>query len=260
MARARAGRRPGAVWIGTSGFVYRDWRGRFYPPGLPASRWLAHYAARFPTVELNSSFYRLPSARAFRAWRASVPPGFVFAVKASRYLTHIRRLRTPAAGLRRFLARARHLEAALGPVLFQLPPRFHASEARLAGLLAALARQRQVPALRVALEVRHPSWLVPPILEALRAANVALCFTDWREVPVAEPITADFVYVRRHGARGRYAGAYTRASLGADAERIRAWRAAGLDVYVYFNNDQAAAAVRNAATLAALLAPVPRAA
>jgi uncharacterized protein YecE (DUF72 family) len=239
----------GRLLVGTSGFVYRHWRGRFYPAALPARAWLDFYAARFPTVELNTPFYRLPSGRAFAAWRDAAPPGFVFAVKASRYLTHVTRLRSPAAPLRRFLLRARHLGPALGPVLFQLPASFHADPGRLDRLLGALARQRVVRGVRAAFEVRHASWLDPAVQARLTRANVALCLHDWRECPVRDGITADFVYLRRHGAARRYAGSYSRRQLAADAARIRAWLRQGRDVYVYFNNDDRACAVRNARTL-----------
>src|SRR5581483_2008586 len=250
-------RRPGVVRVGTSGYVYPHWRGRFYPRSVPQRLWLPHYAAHFPTVELNNPFYRLPSLAAVRAWRAAVPPGFVFAVKASRYLTHVKRLRAPAGPLRLFLGRMRGLGPGLGPVLFQLPATFHANPERLDGLVRALGRQRLVPGLRVALEVRHPSWLEADVVARLRAGSVALCLADWTACPVTGPVTADFVYVRRHGPAARYAGTYGEAALAEDATRIRRWRREGRDVYVYFNNDQAAHAVRDARRLAALAAGAP---
>lgn len=203
-------------------------------------------------MELNRTFYRLPSAENFAAWRRAVPAGFVFAVKASRFLTHVRRLRAPAAPLRLLLARARHLGPTLGPLLFQLPPQFHVDLARLDALLAALGRQRLVPGLRAALEVRHPSWLAPEVLARLRRAGVALCLHDAPRLRVDGPVTADFVYVRRHGAPP--AGNYSPARLRADARRIAAWLAEGRDVYVYFNNDVRGYAVANARTLTRLLA------
>jgi uncharacterized protein YecE (DUF72 family) len=240
------------VLVGTSGYVYRHWRGRFYPLDLPARGWLGFYAAHFPTVELNSPFYRLPAAETFAAWRAAVPPDFVFAVKASRFLTHIRRLRDADEPVQRLLERARHLGPALGPVLFQLPGRFHADLDRLDGLLRALEAQRIVPGLRAVLEVRHPSWLGAPVLQRLRDAGVALCLGDWRELPVRDLLTAPFVYVRRHGAGRRYGGRYPDAALAEDAADIRRWVRGGRDVYVYFNNDERAHAVAGARRLAAL--------
>ena len=212
--------------------------------------WLGYYAGHFDTVELNSAFYRLPSIAAYRAWRAQVSSRFLFAVKASRFLTHMKKLKDPRDPLRRMLTRARHLGPALGPVLFQLPGFFRADLRRLDAFLLALERQRYVPLLRAVLEVRHVSWLEDPVIDRLRDANVALCFHDWRELPVTGPVTADFVYVRRHGTSPkRYHGAYTEAMLRADARAIRAWRRAGLDVYVYFNNDFEGHAWENARRL-----------
>jgi uncharacterized protein YecE (DUF72 family) len=243
----------GRLHLGTSGYVYGHWRRVFYPERLAVRHWLPFYAARFSTVELNSPFYRLPSRAAFAAWQAAVPDGFVFAVKASRFLTHVRRLRAPAAPVRRLLGRARALDDALGPVLFQLPERFHADVGRLDRLLGALARQRLVPDPRAVLEVRHPSWLVPAVVDRLRAAGVALCLADWRALPVDGPLTADFVYVRRHGPGPRYGDAYPLHRLRRDAADIRRWLGEGRDVYVYFNNDAEGHAVRDARRLHRLL-------
>jgi len=243
----------GRLFLGTSGYVYPHWRTVFYPAGLPQREWLPFYARHFSTVELNNSFYRLPSKAAFRAWRAQVPDDFVFAVKASRFLTHLKRLKAPTPPLDRLLRRVRPLGPTLGPVLFQLPQQFHANLPRLAHFLRALGRQRLVPGVRAVLEVRHGSWLVPETFDLLRKANVALCFHDARAQPVTEPVTADFVYVRRHGTAARYHGAYTETMLRDDAARVRDWLEDGLDVYVYFNNDGGGAAVRNALRLRELL-------
>ncbi|HEX6212015.1 MAG TPA: DUF72 domain-containing protein [Methylomirabilota bacterium] len=243
----------GRLFLGTSGYVYPHWRGRFYPPGLPTRDWLPFYARHFGTVELNNPFYRLPARAVFRSWRAAVQDDFVFAVKASRYLTHLRRLRSPRAPLDRLLRRVQALGPTAGPVLFQLPPQFHADLPRLSRFLRALGRQPHVPGLRAALEVRHASWLVPETYDLLRKAGVALCVHDARPQPVPGPVTAGFVYVRRHGPSGRYHGSYTEAMLRADARRIRGWLREGLDVYAYFNNDGGGAAVRNARRLGHLL-------
>jgi uncharacterized protein YecE (DUF72 family) len=244
----------GRLHVGTSGWVYPHWRKVFYPPGLPAREWLPFYRRHFGTVELNNSFYRLPGKAAFRAWRAQAGDDFLFAVKGSRFLTHLKRLKSPGPPLDRLFRRVRPLGPTLGPVLFQLPPQFHANLPRLARFLRALGRQRLVPGVRTTLELRHASWLVPETFDLLRKANVALCFHDARGQPVTEPVTADFVYVRRHGTAPRYRGAYTDAMLEADAGRIDGWLEAGLDVYVYFNNDGGGAAVRNALRLRELLA------
>ena len=240
----------GRVLIGTSGYVYRDWRGRFYPRPLPARAWLPYYATHFETLELNSPFYRLPRTATFRSWGRAVPEHFVFAVKASRFLTHIKRLREPGPPLTLFMRRAKGLGAAQGPILFQLPERFHLSLERLDGFLAALARRKIRGAV---LEVRHPSWLIEPVFERLKRANVALCVHDWRAQPVTGPITADFVYVRRHGTRRRYGGSYSERMLRQDATLVQGWVAEGKNVFVYFNNDGRAAAVRNAERLVELV-------
>ena len=183
-----------------------------------------------------------------------MPRDFVFAVKASRYLTHMVKLKAPRDPLRRMLRRASHLGPTLGPVLFQLPEVFRANLERLDDFLLALDRQRDVSNLRAVLEVRHASWLEDAVITRLTSANVALCFHDWRTQPVSAPVTADFVYVRRHGTSPRkYHGAYTVGMLRKDARDIRAWQRQGLDVYVYFNNDFEGHAWRNALTLKKLL-------
>lgn len=241
------------ILVGTSGYVYRHWRGRFYPPDVPAKRWLEYYATVFDTLELNSTFYRLPDVATFRRWRDAVPAGFVFAVKASRFLTHVKRLRDPERPLALLLRRARYLGDHLGPVLFQLPATFHLDLDRLDAFLDALRRQRLVPGLRAALEVRHPSWLDATVFSRLRDAGVALCLADWDEVPVRDVVTANFVYVRRHGSSRRYGGRYPETALRRDAEAALASARAGRDVYEYFNNDAQAYAVANARRLRELV-------
>jgi uncharacterized protein YecE (DUF72 family) len=243
----------GRVFVGTSGYVYPHWRGRFYPADLPAKDWFAYYARHFETVELNNPFYRLPTAATFAAWRRAAPHGFVFAVKASRYLTHMKKLKDPGPPLRLLLSRARALGPALGPVLFQLPRNFTVDLDRLDRFLTALDRQRSVHRVRAVLEVRHDSWLAPAVIDRLRRSGVALCLHDSAQLVVTGPVVARFVYLRRHGTTGRYQGSYPGRMLAADARRIRAWAATGLDVYVYFNNDHRAFAVANARRLQQLL-------
>jgi uncharacterized protein YecE (DUF72 family) len=243
----------GRVFVGTSGFVYPHWRGVFYPRELPVREWLSFYAARLGTVELNRTFYRLPTAAAFAAWRDAVPRRFVFAVKASRFLTHMKKLKEPVEPLRRLLSRARELRGTLGPVLFQLPANFHANLDRLQDFLRALRRQRLVKGLRAVLEPRHPSWLEEPVLLRLAEAHMALCDADWPGMPEAPSGEGDFVYLRRHGSGTPYGGSYPDVMLRADARRIRAWTRQRRDVYVYFNNDQGGFAVRNALRLLELL-------
>jgi uncharacterized protein YecE (DUF72 family) len=221
--------------------VYPHWRGRFYPCDLPPQEWLGFYAERFDSVEINNTFYQLPEARTFDVWRDEVPEDFCFALKFSRYGSHQRKLREPAATIGRFLERADRLGSRLGPILVQLPPRWRADPDRLAGFLDA------VPSgYRFAFEFRDESWLCPAVYELLRERGAALCIHDLVEGHPRE-LTARFTYLRFHGAG--YAGSYPPQALAAQARRIRGWRRAGRDVYAYFNNDAQAFAVRNAADL-----------
>jgi uncharacterized protein YecE (DUF72 family) len=236
-----------AVRIGCSGWNYGHWRDVFYPRGLPPSRWLERYAASFDTVELNTTFYRLPSVESVQRWVATTPSGFVFAVKASRYLTHIRRLRDLGDGIARFYERIAPLVGSpkLGPVLWQLPERFVRDDDRLAAALAAL------PPGRHAFEFRHASWFVPEVYRLLRAHDAALVIGDRprRDFQTDEP-TACWTYVRFHyGRRGRE-GNYSARELAAWAARVREWRRRG-DVFAYFNNDWRGYAVANAVALRA---------
>lgn len=234
--------------IGTSGWHYEHWQGVFYPPGLAREQWLGHYAGVFDTVEINNSFYRLPSDAALHAWHDATPAGFLFSVKASRYLTHMKKLREPQAGLAKFLPPLVALGDKLGPLLFQLPPRWRCNAPRLAEFLAALPAGREY-----AFELRDPSWHCPEVLELLRAYNAAFCIYDLAGFCSPLHVTADFAYVRLHGPGAAYGGCYTDAALAQWAARMGAWR--GLRrVYVYFDNDQAGYAVQNALALRALLA------
>jgi uncharacterized protein YecE (DUF72 family) len=237
-----------AVLVGCSGWSYQHWRGPVYE-GRPNGQWLGQYARMFPTVEVNASFYRLPSAGMVQGWADRSPPRFVFAVKVSRYLTHVRRLRDVADGVCRLTDRMRPLHEAgkLGPYLWQLPETFHRDDDRLAEAIAAM------PPGRNAFEFRHPSWFCRPVCEMLSEAGVALVVGDHpkRRFQTLEP-TTDWMYVRfHHGARG-VRGNYSPAELESWAERIRCWRRRG-DVYAYFNNDWEAFAVRNAQRLQQLV-------
>lgn len=237
------------VRIGTSGWEYNHWRGVFYPRELPKSRWLEFYAERFDTVELNSSFYRLPAAETFAAWRRRVSAGFVMAVKASRYLTHLKRLREPTEPLERFWGRARRLGERLGPVLYQLPPRWNRNLERLDEFLAAVPRRRPQ-----AVEFRDASWYHPDTMALLERHGVALCLHDMRaSASPREPVGA-LVYVRFHGSVGRYQGSYAPQTLRAWADRIDAWLAEGRPVWAYFNNDPEGHAIRDAERLRLMLA------
>ena len=234
------------AFVGTSGWNYKHWHGgEFYPALLKPPQWLDFFSQHFETVEINNSFYRLPSEAAFQHWRSQVPRNFIFAVKASRFLTHIKRLKDPEEPLALFFSRAKHLKDQLGPVLFQLPPQLNLNLGRLDAFLRALKSYRTKYKLRCVLEVRNSTWLVPPVYEILREHRVALCFADWRDTCITGPITADFVYVRRHAGRGA-GGNYLRKDLNRDVENIRAWLNSRLDVYMYFNNDLGGHAIRNA--------------
>jgi uncharacterized protein YecE (DUF72 family) len=237
------------VWIGTSGWQYRDWRGPVYPPGLPLDRWLASYAGRFATVESNNAFYRLPERRTFEAWAERTPDDFVMAVKVSRYLTHIKRLREPAEPVERFVDRVRGLGAKLGPVLLQLPPQLRCDADRLAATL-----DRFPPSFRVAVEFRHETWFRDEIRDLLAERNVALCLADRRGVLGETWRTADWTYLRFHEGRAQPRPTYGRAALAAWADRLAAGWRPDEDCYVYFNNDPGAAAPRDAARFARLVA------
>jgi uncharacterized protein YecE (DUF72 family) len=239
---------PGKVWIGTSGYVYRHWRkGIFYPQGLPAREELGYFATKFGTVELNNPFYRLPTAGMFQRWRESTPSTFRFAVKASRYITHLKRLVNVEDELALFLSRADHLGPKLGPILFQLPPTLQLELPRLEQFLALLSSSR-----RWAIEFRHPSWHTKEVYELLTESGAALCIPVGGGLDPDRVTTAPFTYLRMH--RGREpAGGFTDHELASWARQIRALRSAGKEAYVYFNNDWDGYAVRDALKLGALL-------
>jgi uncharacterized protein YecE (DUF72 family) len=239
----------GAIRIGCSGWNYRHWRGRVYPKGLPASRWLEHYATLFDTVEVNSTFYRLAKPAAVETWVRQTPDSFVFAVKASQYLTHMKRLRDIEPGIGRFYAGIAPLveSGRLGPVLWQLPERDEVDIDRLAAALDALPEGMHC------FEFRHPSWFGEPVLELLRWHGVALAIGDHPDRPW-QPwmLTTDWGFVRFHyGHQGRR-GNYSEAELVALSARLRALAEEG-DLYVYFNNDWEGFAVRNALRLRELV-------
>jgi uncharacterized protein YecE (DUF72 family) len=233
------------VHIGCSGWNYRSWRGLFYPPGVPARRWLECYAARFDTVEVNATFYRLPTRQAVARWAEQTPEGFCFAIKASRYLTHIRRLVDVGGGIATFTERIDPLVQAgrLGPMLWQLPENFHRDSDRLGQLLAVL------PPGRHAVELRHASWFDDDLLALLREHGVALVLGDHPQRPFqSHEATADWRYIRFHyGSRGRR-GNYSSTEIDAWARRIHSWRSTH-EVFAYFNNDWEGFAPRNAIDL-----------
>lgn len=242
--------------IGCSGWNYKSWRGAFYPPELAASQWLRYYASAFDTVELNNTFYRLPEAGTFAAWRRHMPPGFVVAVKASRFLTHIKRLKDPAEPIERLFSRARALGPRLGPVLYQLPPNFFRNDvnvARLEIFLGALPRRVNRRIVHHVFEFRHRSWYVDDTYALLAKHNATMCLHDKRGSAIFEPLVGPIVYVRFHGTSGHYAGSYPDDRLAHWAGRLaRQWRE-GHPVFAYFNNDPGAVATENAQTLRRLV-------
>jgi uncharacterized protein YecE (DUF72 family) len=238
-----------AYYVGTSGWHYPHWQGPFYPHSLAPAAWLDYYACQFATVEINSSFYRLPSLAAVRAWREATPPGFTFAVKASRYITHMKKLRAPRQSLRALLSVTRALGKKCGPLLFQLPPHWRCNPERLAAFLRALPKNREC-----VFELRDRSWHNPEIYALLRRHNAAFCMYELAGFESPQVVTADFAYIRLHGpAAYAYGGCYTNSALEKWAERIRGWKKLRR-VYVYFDNDEAGYAARNALALRALLA------
>jgi uncharacterized protein YecE (DUF72 family) len=237
------------IRIGCSGWQYRHWRGRFYPKDLPVDQWLDHYAREFDTVELNNSFYRLPEADTFAGWGRRVPQGFLFAVKASRYLTHLKRLREPREPLDRLWSRATRLGDHLGPMLYQLPPHWQRDIPRLQEFVRLLPRHRLQ-----AIEFRDASWYHADVYRLLTDAGVALCLHDMPGSSTRPEAIGPFVYVRFHGATGKYRGGYPGQTLSAWAKRLDAWSDEGRACYVYFNNDVGGHAPRDARRLREMVA------
>jgi uncharacterized protein YecE (DUF72 family) len=220
---------------------------------MPLNQQLDYYATQFRTTELNGVFYRTPTAKTVAGWHDATGADFVFAWKASKFITHWKRLSANSVNSLELLEdRLSLLRNKVGPILFQLPPNFTIDADRLASFLKLLKRRR-----RYAFEFRHPSWYAPRILKLLATRNIALCISDHHDAPAPWKRTADFVYVRGHGPGGRYSGHYKRAVLSDWAERIRGWKRRGCDVYVYFDNDQKGAAPTDARRLCELLGPAP---
>ncbi|RRQ20031.1 DUF72 domain-containing protein [Thiohalobacter thiocyanaticus] len=235
----------GRIHIGTSGYQYRHWRGPVYPEKLPQRAWFEYYSRQFDTVEINNTFYRLPEADTFRRWRAAAPAGFVYALKLSRYLTHVKYLKDPHQPVQHFLERARLLAETLGPLLVQLPPHWRLNLQRLDGFIACL------PAgYRWTLEFRHPDWLDERVFSRLRDAGIGLCIHDLIEDhPFV--VTSSWLYLRYHGVD--YGEAYSHQYLTAQARRLGQAQRSGTDIYAYFNNDRDGHAFHDAARLARYL-------
>lgn len=238
----------GVVRIGTSGWHYRHWVGPFYPEGTKPAGFLGFYARRFRSVEINSSFYRLPQRATLAAWREATQPGFVFACKVSRTITHMKKLKDAEAATRRFFAVVTALGEKLGPLLFQLPPHWGADPGRLGAFLAGLPR-----GFRLAFEFRDESWFSPPIFRLLEQHGAACCAYDLDEKRSPVRVSANFVYLRLHGPDGPYRGRYDGRTLAGWARRLENWQRSGLDAYCYFDNDEAGYAAEDALRLAGML-------
>jgi uncharacterized protein YecE (DUF72 family) len=239
-------KRKPEVRIGTSGFQYSHWKGIFYTESLPPRRWLQYYADRFDTVEINNTFYHLPSEKSFDQWREQAVPGFLYALKFSRYGSHMKKLKDPEEPIERFMTLAGRLNGFLGPILVQLPPHWHAHPERLSAFL------KSVPAgHRWAIEFRDPTWLREDVYGILREHNAALCFHDMLENHPRE-VTADWIYWRFHGTAG-HAGNYSSGRLGAESKIVQGYLSRGMDVFVYFNNDVHGYAIDNALELRRLV-------
>lgn len=236
------------VHIGTSGWHYKHWQGPFYAEKLGAAKMLEYYARHFDTVELNNTFYRLPPESALQSWRDSTAPNFLFAVKGSRFLTHMKKLKDPEQGLKNFFDRVEILGKKLGPILFQLPPFWDCNVERLEDFLKALPKRH-----RYAFELRNASWHNAQVFELLHRHNAAFCIYEIAGFHAEVRLTADFTYVRLHGPGGAYQGSYEPQTLDAWAARIRGWKRKLRAIYVYFDNDQEAYAVKNALDLRALI-------
>ncbi len=235
--------------IGCSGFLYDSWRGAFYPEELPHKKWLTFYMKNFSSVELNVTFYRLLKKEAFERWYKETPPDFTFCLKGSRFISHVKKLKDVELPLSTFFNATAPLLEKLEVILWQLPPNLKLNMKNLEDFVENL---KQYP-VRHVFEFRHKSWLVKKVFNLLSSANIGLCMADWPEFISDLPVTADFVYIRRHGEGGNYSTNYTPEQLKSDAKKIKEYMKMGKDVYYYFNNDAFAYAPKNALELSAIL-------
>jgi uncharacterized protein YecE (DUF72 family) len=238
----------GKIFIGTSGWHYKHWVGRFYPAGIKDSEQLAYYLQHFKTVELNNSFYRLPKPQVFANWRKLVPANFIFAVKGNRFITHNKKLNVERKNISIFFKSVSKLKEKTGPILFQLPPKWNVNVDRFAKFLKQLPKNY-----KYAFEFRNHTWYSEEIYLLLRKYNCAFCVYELEYHLSPREVTADFVYLRLHGPGGKYQGSYSKTRLKSWAEQCEEWRKNGKDVYVYFDNDQLGYAAFNAQTFQELL-------
>jgi uncharacterized protein YecE (DUF72 family) len=240
-------------FIGTSGWHYNHWKGKFYPKDLSSKHWLKYYAQHFNTVEINASFYRLPQESTFTHWHEEVPPSFCYSLKASRLITHVKRLKDSGDPLQTFTERASHLDSNLGPILYQLPQNFYRDDDRLAKFLKMLDTN-----LRHVFEFRHDSWMNEDIFNLLKKHNTGFCIFDMPGFSSPEEVTADFAYVRFHGKDKIYSGCYSEPELDEWAYKIQQLSQGLKTVFIYFNNDAAGYAIDNAKTIGKKLAGTPK--
>jgi len=238
----------GNVFIGTSGWHYKHWKGTFYPGDIKDSEQLSYFIQKFKTVELNNSFYRLPAIETFRNWYQATPHDFIFSVKGSRYISHLKKLILDKQAVDEFLDHVAHLKEKLGPILFQLPPRWEVNVERLSTFVSYLPKNQ-----RFTFEFRNPTWYTEDIYQVLRQHHCAFCIYELAGHQSPEMVTADFIYIRLHGPGNKYQGNYTDKSLKNWAKECKCWQREGKDVYVYFDNDQAGYAAFNAQRLIELL-------
>jgi uncharacterized protein YecE (DUF72 family) len=243
----------GTVRIGCSGWIYRHWRELFYPAKLPQRLWFAHYSATFATVELNTSFYHLPKPESFAKWRDQAPPDFRYAVKAPRFITHMKKLKECSEPVEEFLRRARNLGGAIGPILYQLPPRWALDRGRLEQFIDLLP-----PDLAHVLEFREKSWMTAEVLALLDSRGIAFCAHDMPGLATARWASGPIAYVRFHGAAGKYVGRYSDEALLGWTDWIVAEARSGRDVWCYFNNDIHGHAIDDALTLRAMVSQALR--
>jgi uncharacterized protein YecE (DUF72 family) len=238
----------GAIHIGTSGWHYKHWRGTFYPADTKDVDQFSFYASKFPTVELNNSFYHLPTAETFMQWRKTAPPGFLFAVKGSRFFTHMKKLNLDKESIKPFFSNVAKLKEKLGPILFQLPPNWKLNLERLEAFLKLLPKKH-----RYTFEFRNHSWYGTELYELLKHYNVAFCIYELERHLSPVKITADFTYVRLHGPGNKYQGSYPDETLMKWASFCKQWQKKGRDIYIYFDNDQEGYAAFNGLRLRELL-------
>lgn len=235
--------------VGCSGFLHDHWKGVFYPEDLPKKGWLDFYSKRFSSVELNVTFQTLPDKETFNKWYSETPPGFVFSVKGSRSITHVKKLKAPEEPVSVFFSRVLTLKEKLGAVLWQLPPGLKADPERLKSFLETLRPYN----VRNVFEFREKTWISKKVISILEKENAGLCMADWPEFLQDLPVTSGIVYIRRHSRNGSSSTCYTSEELNADAARIRKYRRKKKDVFIYFNNDSCGYAPKNASELSRIL-------